>query len=257
MVRPKASEKNLKIAADFADAITTRIPKNDEKKQNMQVTCKGSNSIFAALRFCLPKITRHPNEAVLLHRNGVSEIELNKYLIKNGYESSRHRRRIYGTNRWCKGILLWTNIRWIDPEIPEELEAMNFHLEELIHRDSSISDVYHEPAISLLKCAVISFLKRAISAQPEDQEADSRLDNAPSHFEVAQNTFHSHKTGNRIGVATHTAIQPWGATWLCNPTRCVRPSDPNTQRCRSQHGTAPLIPPRPRPSLQWQPALCA
>ena len=209
MVRPKASEKNLEIAREFANAITVKRSSGEEKTKTGHVGCKGSNSVFAALRYCLPRLTRLQTEKIHLHRNAVSEIELNKCLTQTGFISHRQRRRILGTYRWSKGHLRWKNIRWIDPGVPEDLETLHFRLVELIYRYPSISYLHHD--------TVISFLASACSAQ-DHEEADGRPDRSSSTLESAESLACPFVAEN----CHQNIVQPLRTTWLFAPKRFVQ-----------------------------------
>ena len=107
MVRPKASQANLQIAAAVTEAATIRQMDAHMNLAHAKVDCKGHNSIFAALRWCLADVVRL-KEYESDQKEGVSEVELNKHLCRLGYYSYRYRHRIQGTqDRWSKGIQRW------------------------------------------------------------------------------------------------------------------------------------------------------
>jgi hypothetical protein len=162
-MRPKASQLHLHIAAAFANAITVR---NDDTKINLEnnihaVKCRGPTSIFSALNICIPDIVRQSVDGNILLKGAVSEIELNKFLSRSGYISSRLRNRIKGTkDKWTKGFQRWKFLRWLDPRNPEELRHLRTQLAEIpirfpgsyfIHESrlidfiSNLWDVHDEP----------------------------------------------------------------------------------------------------------------
>jgi hypothetical protein len=157
MVRPKASEENLKIALGFANTVTTSC--SDVKAKGNYVNCRGSFSIFAALSHCFPKLVKCSTVTDPKDRQSISDIELYKYLAHNGYASKRFRSRIPGSHRWDKEYLRWTSIRWINPNEPEDLEMLKSRLVELIKCFPCTS--------SLDQDSLISFLSRACSQNPK------------------------------------------------------------------------------------------
>jgi hypothetical protein len=130
MVRPKASLENLQISGAFAQAITVRLDTSSTVKY-VKVECRGSNSIFAAMRICLPHLIRMRSEPA--KKGAVSEIQLNKYLAQIGFKQYRYRRRILGTSdKWSKGCHQWQNLRWIQIDKPEELQQLQARLSEIV-----------------------------------------------------------------------------------------------------------------------------
>ncbi len=137
-MRPKASQQHLQIAAAFANAVTVCC---DESKINHDffphvVKCKGPTSIFAALKVCIPDIVRLSDEySEYILKDAVSEIELNKFLARSGYLSSRYRNRIRGAkDKWTKGFQRWKFLRWLDPRNPEELRQLSTQIAEIKKR---------------------------------------------------------------------------------------------------------------------------
>ena len=192
MVRAKASAENLEIAAKFADAITIR---QSQRKITGLINCKGSSSIFAALRQCLPSLTRLPKDSALNYSEAVSEIELNKHLVRLGYVSYRHRHRIRGTkDKWSKGLQRWRGIRFINPKIPSELETLNVHLAELIHHFPRGSNLHQGMLVSFLTIASCCRENSSASLQEE-----SEPDVETCYFAGSENTFCPYVVGGCDG----------------------------------------------------------
>jgi hypothetical protein len=219
MVRPKASEENLKIAFEFATSITSNIL--DMKNEFSQVECKGLNSIFAALRFCLPMLVRRGQSRVaagedgmakareFTERNKMTEIELNKYLSKNGFIKWRCRYRIRGTHSWGKEYLRWKSLRWINPKSIEDMAVLNSRLVEMVDRYPCTS--------SLDRDALISFLSKASSASSSILEMDGTV--TLSTFESDTDLTHALVPYDGCGAAQ----SPY--SWI-TPSTSNRCSDP-------------------------------
>ncbi len=164
MVRPKASEENLKVALGFANAVTTSCSNVNDKGRN--VNCKGSASIFAALSQCLPLLVRCSKPTDPKDRHAMSEMELNKYLAHNGYTRLRCRSRIPGTSHgWNKEYLRWKFVRWMNPNEPEDLDMLKSRLVELIKCYPCTS--------SLDQDSLILFLSKVCSSNPESSDSGS------------------------------------------------------------------------------------
>jgi hypothetical protein len=133
-MRPKASQLHLRIAAEFANAVTMRT---EESKLSQDffpyiVRCKGPTSIFSALKVCIPDIVRLSDDSSYILKDAVSEIELNKFLARSGYTSTRHRNRVRGTkDKWTKGFQRWRFRRWLDPRNPDELRQLHICIAEI------------------------------------------------------------------------------------------------------------------------------
>ena len=109
-MRPKASEENLRKALAIAEIVTTVSLNNEILKF---VERRGPASIFRLISKCFPAIVRDNTKTAEQNRHTFSEIELNKYLAKHGFVSTRYRNRIKGTvDKWEKGTLRWSNRRW-------------------------------------------------------------------------------------------------------------------------------------------------
>jgi hypothetical protein len=218
MVRPKASAENLEIAAQFANAITKKISSLDLKKNGGEVHCKGSNSIFAALRRCLPTLTRLSLETDPVHKDSISELEFKKYLERIGFESYRHRHRIRGTfDRWSKGYQRWKNLRWINPEVPEDLDIMNSCLVELANKYPCFSSLRHETVVTFLASA------NTVKSQSFMPEGDDKNNPTLSMLEDEEGLSCPHLKGTRGGSAKRKPApppSPWSMTRLSTPKRC-------------------------------------
>ena len=162
MVRPKATEENLKIALGFANTVTTSC--SDLKREGHYVDCKGPASIFAALSHCFPLLVRcsKPTDS----RHAMSEIELNKHLGNNGYTRLRCRKRIAGTrHEWNKEYLRWKSVRWMDPNEPVDLEMLKSRWVDLIECYPCTSSLDHD--------TLMLFLSRVCSTNSQNTSSDS------------------------------------------------------------------------------------
>jgi hypothetical protein len=120
-MRPRPSPENMRLALHFANAITRK--KQGDGDSNLSIERNGDTSIHSLLRKCCQSC----GEGKPL---GISELQLNKHLSKNGYVSVRQRNRIKGTkDQWEKGYFRWHNRCWVDP-IKEEAN-LRFSLYEL------------------------------------------------------------------------------------------------------------------------------
>jgi hypothetical protein len=101
MVRPRASESNIRIALVFAEIVTVQTrPGAPNDPSTVLVARKGRQSIFAAFAACLPGLARDSREKRPKNRHGVALMELNKALQTAGLKSVRKRDRIDGGVRW-------------------------------------------------------------------------------------------------------------------------------------------------------------
>ena len=133
MVRPKASDRNKKIASYFADTITVEQPKsrpNVDQNLSSFVYYKGPHSIYEALVICLPTIVRESRDKACSNRKGITEVELNKALVARGYESSRQRVFNGSTWAWRRG---WYGRRWVNGDNPEDVDHVKVGIRALQH----------------------------------------------------------------------------------------------------------------------------
>ena len=104
MVRPRASEQNIRTALAFAETVmvqTSADPTNAHDGSILLVARKGRRSIHAAFAACLPQLARDSLEKRPNNRHGVAVMELNKAMQAAGLRSVRKRdRRIDGGVRW-------------------------------------------------------------------------------------------------------------------------------------------------------------
>ena len=105
MVRPRASEQNIRIALEFADVMMIRTTVTDEYMP--LVALKGRQSIHAAFAACLPQLTRNSNEKSPKNRHGVAVMELNKALKAAGLKIFRRKIKIIN-GRWR------SKVRWFN-----------------------------------------------------------------------------------------------------------------------------------------------
>lgn len=86
MVRAIASEENKKIGLDFALAVTAET----EPGEDHFITRSGeAHTLFSALKQCCPSVVR--NEDPFVGRHGMTELEFNKVLERNGFVKIRDR----------------------------------------------------------------------------------------------------------------------------------------------------------------------
>lgn len=108
MVRPRASENNVRIALAFADIVTMQTkPGLSNDNSTVLVARKGRQSIFAAFSACLPDLARDSREKRPKNRHGVALMELNKALQSMGLKSVRKRDRIDGGIRWRSKVRIF------------------------------------------------------------------------------------------------------------------------------------------------------
>ncbi len=101
MVRPRASEANIRIALAFADIVTVQTRPGAPNDPNaVLVARKGRQSIFAAFSTILSGLARDSRAKRPKNRRGVALMELNKALKAAGLKSVRKRDRIDGGVRW-------------------------------------------------------------------------------------------------------------------------------------------------------------
>ncbi len=95
MVRPRASEQNVRIALAFTDIVMIQTRPGTKDTENlMLVAWKGRPSIHAAFKECLPQLTRDSSERSPTNRHGVTVMELNKALKAAGLRSIRRKNRL-------------------------------------------------------------------------------------------------------------------------------------------------------------------
>ena len=109
-MRPKGSERNKQIAVAFA-----KLTMCYDESCTEFVHCRGPSSFFGVLEACMPWCVRNAKVGCE-NPVGVSEVEVNKVLLKAGFKVFRRRERIPGTTKGMRrGKRLWRFRRWIDP----------------------------------------------------------------------------------------------------------------------------------------------
>ena len=88
MVRPRASDHNLRIAAAFSQVLMLETDPCKPIKDDESIAQIGCRSLFPVFATCLPHLARIARDKRPKFRNGVSYIELNKYLQASAYEDS-------------------------------------------------------------------------------------------------------------------------------------------------------------------------
>ncbi|EKX54303.1 hypothetical protein GUITHDRAFT_99780 [Guillardia theta CCMP2712] len=126
MGRPIASEHNKKIGLTFANIVTEKVP---GKGSHSIIDRAGKYSIFRALSICCPASVR--NEDPYVGRHGMTEIEFNKHLEKNGFVKMRTRSPY--SEDWedtedCRNVqgirYFYTGRRWRNPADKHDLEIL-------------------------------------------------------------------------------------------------------------------------------------
>ena len=100
MVRPKASEVNLRIALSFVDMLIVREKVGAADTNASRVARKGPRSPFAAFRACFPDLARNSQDRYPKNRQAVSNVELNKAMKSTGLRSIRKRDMTEEGVRW-------------------------------------------------------------------------------------------------------------------------------------------------------------
>jgi hypothetical protein len=95
------------------------------------VSCRGKKSVFGLLAACVPDLLRSSDVCGIKNRNGITETELNKYLVKCGYCKLRNRKRIKGTrDKWDAGCSKWQDREWMNPLDEDDIHALKTRLSE-------------------------------------------------------------------------------------------------------------------------------
>jgi hypothetical protein len=211
-MRPKASQQNLHIAGAFANAITVW---SDDSKINHEsvahvVKCKGSTSIFSALKVCIPEIVRFSDDSRNFMKEAVSEIELNKFLTRSGYISSRYRNRVKGTrDKWAQGFHRWKYIRWIDPRNPKELRQLRTQLAEITSRFPHSYSIQESELIEFI--SNLQSINECQPLPPADANralpaADTNRDDNPRQWEQDRSDFSPHIGANNRSQSPLSAV---------------------------------------------------
>ena len=109
MVRPRASEANIRIALAFAGIVTVQTRPGAPNDPNaVPVARKGRQSIFAAFSEVLSGLARESREKRPKNRHGVALMELNKALQIAGLKSVSS--RVEGGVRWRAKASLYAKL---------------------------------------------------------------------------------------------------------------------------------------------------
>mmetsp|Transcript_15950 Transcript_15950/g.36449 ORF Transcript_15950/g.36449 Transcript_15950/m.36449 type:complete len:305 (-) Transcript_15950:58-972(-) len=124
MVRPVASDENKALGLKFASTVTTEV-----SNQGRNVIARsGRLSIFSALRECCPSAIR--NNDPWIGRYGMTEIEFNKVLERNGFSKIRDRGagapviEFTDSENGKAARYFFANRKWRNPSDPEDLEVL-------------------------------------------------------------------------------------------------------------------------------------
>jgi hypothetical protein len=233
MVRPKPSLENLQISGAFAEAITVKLDTRSTINY-VKVECRGSNSIFAAIKICLPHLTRMRSEPA--KKGAVTEIQLNKYLAQIGFKQLRYRKRILGSShKWTEGCHHWKNLRWIQVRNPYELQYLRHRLAEITAR--------FPKKLNFQEDKLFAFLSSVSPLDGADESEQSKTAFGSAHPSVSTTPF-DHDFKPAAGWSTRPATEedlPLQQRFLLIPRR-----HPSTQR-RSSSNDNPnqLFPSRP------------
>jgi hypothetical protein len=85
MVRPRASDRNLDLAVNFAKTVTAECKYQCDEEESSWALCEGDRSIYAAFAALLPDVARDASMQRPTNRRGVTIIEFNKILRAIGY----------------------------------------------------------------------------------------------------------------------------------------------------------------------------
>ena len=110
MVRPRASDRNLKIAVAFGRIVVMRYDAGVPCDGVSPVSCSGGRSIFPAFATCFPDLARDARDKRPKNRQAVAAIELNKGLQLDGLRSVRKQERVDGTrsrSKVCACVQRW------------------------------------------------------------------------------------------------------------------------------------------------------
>ena len=87
MVRPKASEHNLSVAVSFASMLISSD--EDHVRMESRIPFIGPRSIYSLFSEALPALSRDVRHKYPMNRKGVTEVELNKALLRSGLSADR------------------------------------------------------------------------------------------------------------------------------------------------------------------------
>ena len=154
MVRPKPSFEILKVALNFANAVTK--DKLQAADCNNSIDVHGSESIYSLLCECFPSLGQG--------KFALSEKQLNKHLVKHGYIPFRHRNRIKGTkDQWDRGCYRWKNRCWVDPA--QDLTHLKACLDELDLPTQSLKISVLNVSVQFLENMFGGFLSKSAMAR--------------------------------------------------------------------------------------------
>mmetsp|Transcript_20435 Transcript_20435/g.41390 ORF Transcript_20435/g.41390 Transcript_20435/m.41390 type:complete len:311 (+) Transcript_20435:129-1061(+) len=171
MVRPHASEGSKHLAVLFAKTVTTEVL--HVAPASASVGRSGQYSVFDALSICFPQAARGPS------RNGVSLVELNKSLEKEGFVRVRFRnprkaRRKKddaerASRKWRdpenQSFYRYGCRRWRDPEDPADFEFL-----------SSVWPQVNEIApVPCPLAEILQYLRAAIAADMDSEVIQRKL----------------------------------------------------------------------------------
>ena len=105
MVRPRASENNVRAAIAFADIVVKQtVPGHIKDASTVLVARKGKYSVFSMFAACFPQLVRDARDKRPQNRRGIAVLELNKALHSLGLKSLRKRNRSEEGVRWSSKV---------------------------------------------------------------------------------------------------------------------------------------------------------
>jgi len=82
---------------------------------------------------CVPELLRFSDESGVKNRSGITESELNKYLVKCGYSKFRDRKRVKGTSdKWDEGCPKWKGREWMNPSDDDDICELRDRLRDCL-----------------------------------------------------------------------------------------------------------------------------
>jgi hypothetical protein len=227
MVRPRASDGNVRIALAFADIVTIQTkPGICKVKFSIPVARKGRQSVFAAFAACFPNLARDANEKNPKNRRGVSLIEFNKAMQSMGLISVRKRDKVDGHIRWstkvCCRIELcsmgkinlfnrlqfWSNCRWANPQDPRDLRIIADKLSRAQRSHAELNQCTLEQLLNILATLQIQSTDAAggNSGLKSDRETSPHLSQNLITKQDGQGCIQLHQSLSSFGQSQPAAL---------------------------------------------------
>jgi hypothetical protein len=104
MVRPRASDDNLRLAVAFAQSMIIEFDSYGIMTEPAPVFCYGGRSSFAAFAEFFPELARDALDKCPMNRHGVTVVELNKALKSVGFMPMRMQDRSSDPSKPCARV---------------------------------------------------------------------------------------------------------------------------------------------------------